>query len=65
MRTLGLDSLVPKSMVIATNFGICVTFNDKTVFKTTDWVGIQQELSMRQRLSDQLKALGIDPDDVT
>jgi len=41
-ESLELAGLVFESMLIATNFGICVTVNDKTVVKAPDWVYIPQ-----------------------
>jgi Putative restriction endonuclease len=39
-ESLELAGLFLESMLIATNFGICATVNDKTVVKSPDWVYI-------------------------
>jgi Uma2 family endonuclease len=39
-ESLELAGLILESMLIATNFGICATVNEKTVVKAPDWVYI-------------------------
>ena len=41
-ESLELADLVLESMLIATNFGICVTVNEKMVIKAPDWVYIPE-----------------------
>ncbi|MDX2256956.1 MAG: Uma2 family endonuclease [Pseudanabaenaceae cyanobacterium bins.39] len=41
-ESLELAGLVLESMLIATNFSICVTVNEKTVIKAPDWVYIPE-----------------------
>lgn len=41
-ESLELAGLVLESMLIATNFGICATVNEKTVIKAPDWVYIPE-----------------------
>jgi hypothetical protein len=46
-ESLELAGLILKSMITASNFGLCANVNDKTIVKAPDWVYIPSAYSIK------------------